>query len=918
MADSDDLFATGGAIEVARSAIAKQAQLVGRTVGNYEILNVIAEGGMGLVCRARRSDGTFEREVALKLSIAARVSDEWKTRFRSEQAVLAALDHLHITRLYDAGFSDEGWPYFVMELIDGQHIDAWASDRSASEIVDKMIDVCDAVAFAHARLVVHRDIKPSNVLVDAAGTVKLADFGIAKILDAPDDDSATVRAMTPRFASPEQLRADPLTVASDVFQLGALLRHTLGEPLEEVNLKDAIAGAVRGDDVVLKQSERQRLGRELASIIEKALRSDPGHRYAGADALAADLRAWRQGYAVSAVMQTASYRLRKLVGRNRTLAGVLAAAAIVLIASTSFYVVNLGSARNAAQAQAEAADRASTAMSRLLNDTLTTLQDRSAEAERGDLSLMRSVLEDSARVLESELERGDVGSALLYRTRGDVERRMGNVEAAREAYENALEQLDPDVDPENYLLTALRIIDVDIDERALQDMPQRFEALADLTALASRDLEGRAEFHRVRASFLRATARLPEANEASFEALELLSQVEGSANEQASLFYAITMGFIQMERFEDAKLNAQRAVDLLTAQGSPSNYRLIDPLRGLGWAASQLNEWELALEASENAVKIAKANYGEEHRIVTRALFNLSNIAMRKGDYEKALEIDREVLAMEERLYGELAQDTITTRSGIAVFLAQLGRSDEADALSLRVLEQLDTLGGGAGKSVREKTLAFRTRLLGDLGNHDAAIAAARASFALRSEIVGAGSWGAFDGQRQLAYALIRGGRETEARRHFDESLAGLRALENADPNDIELWADRAYLFDMHGQDWDAARVKLVRYLDRVASLHELDAPHWLRAVGSLAYVCLRLQDFACTRDAVGRVERTLSIAPQHPWALMIRAVDLATRQAEGQVLPPQAVSGLLREVRTAAPRRADIAAVLDALPQAS
>ena len=313
-------------------------------------------------------------------------------------------------------------------------------------------------------------------------------------------------------------------------------------------------------------------------------------------------------------------------------------------------------------------------------------------------------------------------------------------------------------------------------------------------------------------------------------------------------------------------------------------------------------------------MKIAKANYGEEHRIVTRALFNLSNISMRKGDYEMALETSRELLAMEERLYGELALDTITTRGVIAVYLAQLGRNDEADALSLRVLEQIDAVGDEAGKSLREKTFALRSWLLGDLGDHDAAIAAAREALVLRREVVGAGSWGAYDGQRQLAYALIRGGRATEARRHFDESLAGLRALENADPNEIELWADRAYLFDMHAQDWVAARAKLVRYLDRVASLHELDAPHWLRAVGSLAYVCLRLQDFACTRDVVGSVERTLSIAPQHPWSLMIRAVDLATRQAEGEALAPQAASGLLREVRSAAPRRTDITAVLEAL----
>ena len=178
--------------------------------------------------------------------------------------------------------------------------------------------------------------------------------------------------------------------------------------------------------------------------------------------------------------------------------------------------------------------------------------------------------------------------------------------------------------------------------------------------------------------------------------------------------------------------------------------------------------------------------------------------------------------------------------------------------------------------------------------------------------MLGADSWGAFDAQRQLAYALIRGGEIEEGRLHFDASLEGLKLREDADPNDIEFWTNRAYLFDIHDGDWSAAREKLVRYVALVESLHDVDAPHWLRPVVALSHVCLRLDDFACARGALEKISDTLDGAPQHPWSLMARAIELAVLVREGGEVVDQAASDLELEVRKLAPLRADILELLE------
>ncbi len=342
MSSSDgDPFSTGAGLGILSDLSAGDGEgLVGRELDGYRITSFIAEGGMSRVYRATRVDGSFERDVAIKLSAVSGISSSMRERFMQEQSVLAGLNHPHISQLYDARLTAEGWPYIVMELVEGSPITRYCAEQSLplAGRIRLLIDVIDAVAFAHGNLVVHRDIKPSNVLVTAKGEVKLLDFGIAKLLEGDPENLTRSGAMTPRYASPEQLLGKPISIASDVYQLGLLLAEVLGGslPTEGETLTDAIRRSADDRPVTLPSAARQSLPSEITAIIEQCLRPQPGERYRDANALRADLEAYLSGYPVSAAGQRSGYRLRKFVQRNR---GSVLGAVLTLLALVSATII---------------------------------------------------------------------------------------------------------------------------------------------------------------------------------------------------------------------------------------------------------------------------------------------------------------------------------------------------------------------------------------------------------------------------------------------------------------------------------------------------------------------------------------------------------------------------------------------------
>lgn len=226
--DAGSVFLRNPAADLSalRSNAVGPGSRVGRRIGVYQLIDQIGQGGMGEVYRAVRADGQYDKEVAIKFVRAGFDTEYLLERFRNERQVLASLDHPNIARLLDGGTTDEGVPYLVMELIEGTPIDLYCDERKlpVSERLRLFLQVCSAVQYAHQRLVIHRDIKPGNILVTEDGVPKLLDFGIAKILDPAAISKTTgVNPMTPEYASPEQVRGEPVTTATDVYSLGVVL-----------------------------------------------------------------------------------------------------------------------------------------------------------------------------------------------------------------------------------------------------------------------------------------------------------------------------------------------------------------------------------------------------------------------------------------------------------------------------------------------------------------------------------------------------------------------------------------------------------------------------------------------------------------------------------------------------------------------
>lgn len=319
----------------------------GDRIGVYEILEEIGHGGMGIVYLARRADEEFEKRVAIKVARLGMAGDTLLRRFRSERQIIASLDHPNIARLLDGGTTPDGEPYLVMEYVEGWPLLEWCEEKKLStrQRLEIFLDVCSAVDYAHQNRIVHRDIKPANILVMAQGVPKLLDFGIAKLIApellgaTPEETVTLLRLFTPDYASPEQVRGEPVTPASDVYASGVVLYELLtGQRPYRVSASSAAemirivcdTEAVRPSSVAPRDLAKDLTG-DLDTIVLKALRKEPERRYASAGALGEDIRRFLSGQPIEARPDTFGYRTSKFVRRHRegVVASVVAAISLV-------------------------------------------------------------------------------------------------------------------------------------------------------------------------------------------------------------------------------------------------------------------------------------------------------------------------------------------------------------------------------------------------------------------------------------------------------------------------------------------------------------------------------------------------------------------------------------------------------------
>jgi serine/threonine protein kinase/Tol biopolymer transport system component len=337
----------------------------GMHVGPYELIRALGSGGMAEVWLARRADGAFKREVALKLPMLSHLRADLAERFTRERDILASLEHPNIARLYDAGVDVNGLPYLSMEYVQGQPITDWCDSHrlGVTARLQLLLQVLEAVRYAHEKQVIHRDLKPSNILVTESGQVRLLDFGVAKLLEADESDLAPLtsiygRALTPDYASPELLRGDPIDARSDIYSLGVLLYEML-IGLRPYRLKSAASlgmlehaiatvdikkpstqyaeGALEARNTSPEKLNKDLRG-DLDAIVLKTLAKDPAQRYSSAASFATDLRRYIDGKPVEALPSRPSDRLRKFVRRNAAIVALAATAAAAILIAVGFFM----------------------------------------------------------------------------------------------------------------------------------------------------------------------------------------------------------------------------------------------------------------------------------------------------------------------------------------------------------------------------------------------------------------------------------------------------------------------------------------------------------------------------------------------------------------------------------------------------
>ncbi|MDP1900985.1 MAG: protein kinase [Rubrivivax sp.] len=443
----------------------------GHRMGPWTIEAPLGEGGMASVWLARRSDGRHEGQAAIKLMHGRLHGTQASQRFEREGRILARLEHPHIARLLDAGVAsdgDGGQPYLVLELVRGEPIDRWCDERrlDVEGRLRLFVDVVQAVAAAHAQLVVHRDLKPGNVMVDGQGQVKLLDFGIARLLDEGEDGAALSassvtrtgqRAYTPAWAAPEQVRGEPVSTATDVWALGVLLcqlltgRHPSGLPWSSDITAWMHAAALpepkrpsrlvaEGEDAAALAAARglqplrlaRRLQGELDQIVLRALAEEPGRRYSSAQALADDVLRHLRNEPVSAVADTVGYRAAKFVRRNRLMVGAASTTLLALLAGvvgTSWQAVEAQRQRVQAEAQRTRAESASArALGALAAADASAAQAR-AESLRAESERQRA--EAQRERAETEQRRAQAEAAAARRARAETELQLQAARAQR-------------------------------------------------------------------------------------------------------------------------------------------------------------------------------------------------------------------------------------------------------------------------------------------------------------------------------------------------------------------------------------------------------------------------------------------------------------------------------------------------------
>ncbi len=654
-----------------------EARLEGRVLGPYRIERPLGAGGMGLVYLASRADGEFERQVAIKVLRGSLGSREGVRRFRAERQILAQLHHPFIAELLDGGSTEDGLIFLVMELVEGVPLDRFCRDHrlGLGERLELFSKVCAAVQFAHQNLIIHRDLKPANILVSASGEPKLLDFGIAKLLS--DDGlgwgatpTATLeRALTPEYASPEQVRGDPVNTATDIYSLGVLLYELLtdGRPYRvrgetgtlradlwvravcEQEPERPSTAALRRQDSELEGWSfpeppyrlARRLATDLDTIVLKSLRKEPRLRYSSVEQLAEDLRRSRQGLPILARPATLGYRCRKFCQRSPLLA---AAAGVVILLTVGLGLLSMALVR-----QRDRADREREKSEQVAKFTTGLFWASEPEEAQGREVTARDLLETGVGRIQAELRDQPETRAAVLEVLGSAFFNLGDFTRAEPLLTEALEERRrlPGVSPRHLA-----------------------ESLDDLAGLyRERGEPGRAEpLYREALAVLRAAGDKPDLGLA--EALNNLGVLLAQKGDSAAATPLI-----------------QEALDVTRSALGPRHPQVAGALNNLAGLLRSRGDLAAAGPLLEEALEIRREALGDLHPDVNSALFNLAMLQAELGRYQQAEAQFRRSFTHLRQVLGTQHPRVSLMAHGWAGKILRLGRPREATELLEPALE---------------------------------------------------------------------------------------------------------------------------------------------------------------------------------------------------------------------------------------
>jgi len=681
------------------------ASLAGRRIGAWQLVREIGHGGMGVVWEARRADQQYDQRAAVKLLRASLLSEREIRRFREERQILASLNHPCIARLLDGGMLEDGSPYLVMEYADGLPLDVWCEreELNVRQRLEVFLLVCSAVEYAHRQLVIHRDLKPANIVVTVSdGTPKLLDFGIATLIDdGVEAQRSTTRLLTPECASPEQVRGERMTTANDVFSLGVLLYLLLtghhpfatpeSNPLETMR---AICELEPRLPSSVAHGRRRELHGELDAVILQALRKNPAERYPSVRALADDIRAWLEGFPVSAIRQPWWRRSAKLIWRYKVQSAAIALAVVSLLTGMIVTSVEAKHARQSAQEALVQKDHA-----QIAQHTAQAERDKAIAAQQAAIAAERAAAEDRNRAndeaattrsinefLERDLlaqagpsnqnsENGNPDPDLKVRTA--LDRAAGRVQG-KFAGQPLVEASVRQTIGESYLDLGL-----------FPEAQRQFERAVELRRqLLGEDAADTLASMRRLAQTYRDEARFPQA-ESLFKQVLKAQRTTLGENDNATLDTAVDLGAIyySIGRFPEADAMFTRIVQTRRRLYPNQLTELFEALDALASVSSEEGKLDAAERYANEAVEIARRLHGDDHPDTLKARRVLVVIYRWKKEIDAAEKLQAEVLAGDRRVLGAEHPRTLIDMSNLGAIYRLEGRYAESAAMMKQLLE---------------------------------------------------------------------------------------------------------------------------------------------------------------------------------------------------------------------------------------